>query len=187
MFLRSIILFCGLSMDSCIEIMEKGATLKKVSWKENILYPLIFASINLLLLLIGYFLVYVLTGIIAISAVYIIAIVILICEGVYFLKKGTVKREFIEKLDNNFNNIACLKKAILTSIDSFLTGISLGLIGVNISIVIVLLFVLHFVIYAIAIRMGYVYGARWQRGLATIEGICLIVYAICKLVGLGIW
>ena len=91
MLLRSIILFCGLSMDSCIEIMEKGATLKKVGWKENILYPLIFALINIILLLVGYFIVDILTGILAISAVYIIAIVILMCEGVYFLKKEQLK------------------------------------------------------------------------------------------------
>ena len=187
MLLRSIILFCGLSMDSCIEIMEKGATLKKVGWKENILYPLIFALINIILLLVGYFLVDILTWILAISAVYIIAIVILMCEGVYFLKKGTVKRDFFDCLDKNFNYQTCIKKAFLTSIDNFLAGISLGLIGVNINLVIFIIFLLHFGIYALAIKIGYVYGARWQRCLAIIEGVCLIVYAIFKLVGLGLW
>ncbi len=187
MFLRAIVLFCGLSMDSCIEIMEKGATLKKVSWRQNILYPLTFALVNMFFLGFGYFLAYLLSSVIVIKTLAIFAVVILICEGVYFLKKGFSRKIFIERLDKNFNYQICLKKAALTSIDNFLCGISLSLIGVDFNAIILAGAILSFLIYALGIRVGYIYGARWQKGLDIIEGICLIAYAIIKLVGCGLW
>ncbi|MCI5774150.1 MAG: manganese efflux pump MntP family protein [Erysipelotrichaceae bacterium] len=187
MFLRAFVLFCGLSMDSCIEIMEKGATLKEVNWKQNILYPLMFALVNMLFLGLGYLLAYLLSSVVVIKTLAIVAIVILICEGVYFLKKGFSRTVFIEKLDRNFNYQTCLKKAALTSIDNFLCGISLSLIGVSFNEVILFGALLSFVIYVIGIRFGYTCGARWQKGLDIIEGICLIAYAIIKLMGSGLW
>lgn len=187
MFLRAVFLFCGLSMDSCIEIMEKGATLKKVSLQQNILYPLTFAVVNMFFLGLGCFLAYLLSSVIVIKTLAVFAIVILICEGLYFLKKGFSRKIFIERLDKNFNYQMCLKKAALTSIDNFLCGISLSLIGVDFDAIILIGAIIAFLIYTLGIRVGYIYGARWQKGLDIMEGVCLIIYAIIKLVGCGLW
>ena len=69
--------------------------------------------------------------------------------------------------------------AVATSIDALAGGISLAMAGdVNIYVAVALIGVTTFILSALVVRIGNVFGSRYEKGAQIAGGVILIVLGI---------
>lgn len=182
-----ILLFIGLAMDSGIVMMEKGASIKDLNMKKTLKYPLIFALSNLIFLWGGYLFSKILSNVVDNKLLIDLAMIILFCEGVIFVRKAIFYHQFEEKLDKQFNDNKCILLACLTSMDTLCAGICLGLLKSHLYRAMIISFISIFCITLLGLRYGYSNGAKYQRILELVEGVCIILFAILTFLGVSRW
>ena len=73
------------------------------------------------------------------------------------------RKRFEEKLNLNFNYKTSAKRALITSIDTFLIGINASALPYSIFLQSGLAFIITFGMVYAALRVGYTHGAAYQR------------------------
>ena len=69
--------------------------------------------------------------------------------------------------------------AIATSIDALAIGVSLAMVGgVNIGLAVLLIGVVTFILSAIGVKIGGVFGAKYEKKAQLLGGVILIVLGI---------
>ena len=69
--------------------------------------------------------------------------------------------------------------AIATSIDALAIGVSLAMVGgVNIGLAVLLIGVVTFILSAIGVKIGSVFGAKYEKKAQLLGGVILIVLGI---------
>ena len=174
-FAELLLLAVGLSMDAFAVSVCKGLCMKKADGKAMVTCGLWFGGFQALMPLIGFFL-----GTLFADAIeafdHWVAFVLLALIGANMLKEAFSKECDacdIEGADLSFKNM--LVMAIATSIDALAVGISLAMAGnVSIGAAVLLIGVITFALSAAGVKIGNVFGSRYEKKAQFAGGVILI-------------
>ena len=176
-FVELFILAVGLSMDAFAVSVCKGLAMKKATWKAELCCGAWFGGFQALMPLIGYFLGSLFID--AISAIdHWIAFILLAIIGINMLREALSGDEE-ETADADLSVKTMFVMAIATSIDALAVGISLAMAGVsNIFLAVLLIGATTFVLSAIGVKVGNVFGSRYEKKAEIVGGIILILLGV---------
>ncbi len=176
-FVELFILAVGLSMDAFAVSVCKGLAMKKATWKAELCCGAWFGGFQALMPLIGYFLGSLFID--AISAIdHWVAFILLAIIGINMLREALSGDEE-ETADADLSVKTMFVMAIATSIDALAVGISLAMAGVsNIFLAVLLIGATTFVLSAIGVKVGNVFGSRYEKKAEVVGGIILILLGV---------
>ena len=171
----------GLSMDAFAVSICKGLCMKKATLKAQATCGAWFGGFQGLMPLIGFFL-----GTLFAEAIqafdHWVAFVLLAIIGVNMLKEAFSK-ESEDVCDVNGEADLSVKTmfvmAVATSIDALAVGISLAMAGdVNIWLAVAMIGVTTFILSAIGVKVGNVFGSRYEKKAQFCGGVILILLGL---------
>ena len=172
------LLAVGLSMDAFAVSVCKGLSVKKAGLKESAICGGWFGGFQGLMPLIGFFLGTLFAG--AIEAFdHWVAVGLLAIIGINMLKEAFEKE--CECCDKNadFSVKTMFVMAVATSIDALAVGISLAMAGdVNIVVAVVLIGVTTFLLSGLGVKIGNIFGNRFEKKAQVAGGVILILLGI---------
>ena len=176
-FLELFLLAVGVSMDAFAVSVCKGLSMQRAGLKESAICGGWFGGFQALMPLIGFFL-----GTLFADAIvafdHWVAFGLLAVIGINMLKEAFSKDE--EEgccCDLSFKTMFVM--AIATSIDALAVGISLAMAGdVNIWLAIALIGVTTFSFSGLGVKIGNVFGSRFQKDAQIAGGVILILLGI---------
>lgn len=175
-FLELLLMAIGLSMDAFSVSVCKGLTTKRFSWRMALTCGLWFGFFQAMMPVVGYFL-----G--SQFARYIEAIDHWIAFGLLFLIGANMIREaFWGQKDHEHNGALDVKTmfllAVATSIDALAVGVSFACIQVELWSSLALIGVIAFVFSVLGVRIGNVFGAKFEKSAEMTGGIILIIIGL---------
>ena len=194
-FVEILLIGIGLSMDAFSVSISKGLTTKKFSWKVALTCGLWFGFFQALMPVIGYFL-----G--AQFEQFITSVDHWIAFGLLFLIGANMIREALSKKTENGernpegltdrkggktenlplstfrSQLQMFPLAIATSIDALAVGISFACIQVRIWSAILIIGVTTFLFSILGVKIGNVFGSRFEKGAGILGGIILILIGL---------
>ena len=176
-FLELFILAVGVSMDAFAVSICKGLAVKKVTLKECAICGGWFGGFQALMPLIGFYL-----GTLFAEAIqafdHWVAFGLLAIIGINMLKEAFGSCD-CEEHDADFSFKTMFIMAVATSIDALAVGISLAMAGnVNIWIAIALIGVITFTLSAIGVKVGSIFGSRFEKWAQLLGGVILILLGL---------
>ena len=176
-FLELFLLAVGLSMDAFAVSICKGLSMSKAGLKEGAICGAWFGGFQALMPLIGFFLGTLFADAI-VSFDHWVAFGLLAIIGINMLKEAFSKDEE-ENCGCDMRFKTMLVMAIATSIDALAVGISLAMAGdVNIWVAIVLIGVTTFSLSALGVKIGNVFGSRFEQKAQIAGGVILILLGL---------
>lgn len=174
-FVELLLLAVGLSMDAFAVSVCKGLSMKKADLKSGAVCGIWFGGFQALMPLIGFFLGTMFAD--AIKAVdHWIAFGLLVIIGINMLKEAFGKECDCEEHDADLSVKAMFIMAIATSIDALAVGISLAMAGnVNIFTAVALIGVITFTLSAVGVKIGNIFGSRFEKPAQIAGGVILIL------------
>ena len=173
------IIAVGLSMDAFAVSICKGLSVKKLTPKHAAIVGLYFGGFQFAMPLIGYFL-----GIqfkqFIISIDHWIAFVLLGLIGANMIRESFGKDE--DELNDKFNVKTMVPLAVATSIDALAVGVTFACLDVSIVPAVSFIGVTTFLLSAIGIKIGNVFGTRYKSKAQLAGGIVLVLMGIKILV-----
>ncbi|MDD3746365.1 MAG: manganese efflux pump MntP family protein [Anaerostipes sp.] len=167
-----LLLGVGLAMDAFAVSVCKGLAMKKITWRELGIIGLWFGGFQALMPLLGYILgnqfkVY-------ITAIdHWIAFVLLVIIG------GTMIKEALddecEDANPSLDVTLMFGLAIATSIDALAVGVTFAFLEVNIILAITVIGVTTFIISAIGVKIGNIFGTKY-KSKAELVGGCILIF-----------
>lgn len=172
-FFEMLLLAVGLSMDAFAVSVCKGLSMKKAGLREGTICGAWFGGFQAMMPLIGFFL-----GTLFAEAIqafdHWIAFGLLLLIGINMLKEAFGDEE--ESCDADLSFKGMLIMAIATSIDALAVGISLAMAGnVNIFVAVALIGATTFLLSAVGVKLGNVFGSRYEKGAQIAGGVILIL------------
>lgn len=171
------LLAVGLSMDAFAVSICKGLAMKRATLKSGLICGTWFGGFQALMPLFGYFL-----GTLFASAIeafdHWIAFILLALIGANMLREAfSSSDEASGGADLSFKTMFIM--AVATSIDALAVGISLAMAGnVNIFAAIAMIGVTTFVLSAVGVKVGNVFGSRYEKKAEAAGGIILILLGL---------
>ena len=171
-----LLLAVGLSMDAFAVSVCKGLSMKKATLKAQAICGVWFGGFQALMPLIGFFLGTLFAD--AIEAIdHWVAFGLLVIIGINMLKEAFSKEEAGEDADISFKTMFVM--AVATSIDALAVGISLAMAGdVNIFTAVALIGVTTFLLSALGVKLGNVFGNRYEQRAQIAGGVILILLGL---------
>ena len=184
-FFELILLAVGLSMDAFAVSICKGLAMKKADAKGMAICGAWFGGFQGLMPLIGFFL-----GTLFAAAIeafdHWVAFGLLGIIGINMLKEAFEKEGCECACDNNDADLSVktmFVMAVATSIDALAVGISLVMAGnVNIWIAIALIGITTFVLSAVGVKVGSIFGGKFEKKAQLAGGMILIFLGVRILV-----
>ena len=179
-FLELFLLAIGVSMDAFAVSICKGLAMKKADASGMVTVGAWFGGFQALMPLIGFFL-----GTLFADAIVAIdhwvAFVLLAIIGGNMLKEAFASGCDCgcEEHNADLSVKTMFVMAVATSIDALAVGISLAMVGnVNIFNAVALIGVTTFVLSAIGVRVGNVFGSRYEKKAEIVGGVILILLGV---------
>ena len=166
----------ALSMDALAVSIGKGLSVKRLKASHCLITGAYFGGFQALMPLLGFLL----------ATSYIqkfdhwIACVLLVLIGANMLREAFSKEE--EQGNDSFSFRVMLPLAIATSIDALATGVTFAMMGVNIWIAIAITGLTTFVFSVAGVKIGNLFGSRYQSKAELVGGLILIAMGIKILV-----
>ena len=175
--LELFLLAVGLSMDAFAVSICKGLSAQKLEWKHYLIIGAWFGGFQALMPTIGYLL-----GSFFESYInafdHWVAFVLLALIGANMLKEAFSKKE-AEETDASFSFRSMLVLAVATSIDALAVGITFALLpDVNIVAAVSFIGVITFILSAIGLKVGNLFGLRYKQKAEIAGGIILILIGL---------
>lgn len=175
------LLAVGLSMDAFAVSICKGLAMKKATLKAEATCGLWFGGFQMLMPIIGFFL-----GSLFAEAIeafdHWVAFGLLVIIGINMLKEALEKED---ESDDNPEKDADLSvrtmflMAVATSIDALAVGISLAMVGsVNIWLAAAFVGICTFLLSALGVKIGNVFGSRYEKKAEFTGGVILILLGV---------
>ncbi len=175
------LLAVGLSMDAFAVSICKGLAMKKATLKAEATCGLWFGGFQMLMPIIGFFL-----GSLFAEAIeafdHWVAFGLLVIIGINMLKEALEKED---ESDDNPEKDADLSvrtmflMAVATSIDALAVGISLAMVGsVNIWLAAAFIGICTFLLSALGVKIGNVFGSRYEKKAGFTGGVILILLGV---------
>lgn len=169
----------GLSMDAFAVAICKGLAMKKFQVKKAGLVGLWFGGFQALMPLIGYFLGSQFSDKI-VKIDHWLAFLLLAFIGGNMIKEAFDKEE--EKEEESMGDSTSAKDmfvlAIATSIDALAVGVTFAFLKVNIIAAVSFIGVITFVLSAIGVKVGNVFGVRFKSKAEIAGGVILILLGL---------
>lgn len=178
-FAELLLLAVGLSMDAFAVSVCKGLSMKKATLKAGAICGAWFGGFQAIMPAIGFFLA--MTFADAIRAFdHWIAFGLLAIIGINMLKEALEKDcDCCKDKDADLSVKAMFLMAVATSIDAMAVGISLAMAGdVQIWTAALLIGVVTFVFSAAGVKIGNLFGSRFEKKAQAAGGIILIILGI---------
>lgn len=177
-FIELLLLAVGLSMDAFAVSICKGLSLQKAGLRESVVCGAWFGGFQALMPLVGYFL-----GTLFAEAIeafdHWVAFGLLAIIGINMLKEALEKCDCCEEHNADLSFKTMLLMAIATSIDAMAVGISLAMAGnVNIFAAVLLIGVTTFALSAAGVKIGNIFGSRFEKKAQAAGGIILILLGL---------
>ena len=174
-FWELLLLAVGLSMDAFAVSICKGLSMKKAGLREGAICGMWFGGFQALMPLIGFFL-----GALFADAIkafdHWVAFGLLAIIGINMLKEAFTKCDCCEEHDADLSFKSMFIMAVATSIDALAVGISLAMAGdVNIWVAMLLIGVVTFVMCAAGVKIGSVFGNKFEKKAQIAGGVILIL------------
>lgn len=180
------IIAIGLSMDAFAVSVCKGLGVKKVRVKHVLACALWFGAFQGLMPLAGYYLGIGLKGPIE-AWDHWIAFFLLSVIGVSMLKEAFACGDGGEAQDGDFSFFPMLSLAVATSIDALSVGVGFAFLDVDMVVGAGLIGTITFVMCALGVKVGNIFGSRFAKPSQIIGGVLLILIGIKTLLShLGI-
>ena len=164
----------GLSMDAFAVSICKGLSTKEVRREHMVVTGLYFGGFQALMPLAGYLLGSRFQSMIQ-RVDHWIAFVLLALIGANMVRESQGEAEH---LDDSFTPGTMLPLAVATSIDALAVGVTFAFLNVRIIPAAALIGVTTFALSAIGMRLGNVFGARYQARAELAGGIVLILMGV---------
>ena len=177
---QALILFLGLAFNEFVVMMNKGATLANLSVGKRVGYGLIITAVNALALLAGYALSVAFKGILSSSGTIAAAYLILFCMGIFITVHAYYRRDTVEKLDREFDNMQCLILSLKNAYGILLVGAGCFLLGVSLPNALCLSSVMSFIFMVGALDVGYRYGSTFSRTVGMTGGILIVIFTVLR-------
>ena len=175
-----LLLALGVSMDAFAVSICKGLAMKKATLREGMICGLWFGGFQALMPLIGFFLGTLFAE--AIQAIdHWVAFVLLGIIGVNMLKEAFGGEEACCECEGNadLSVRTMFVMAVATSIDALAVGISLAMAGnVNIFAAVLLIGVFTCAMSAIGVKVGNVFGSKFEKKAQFAGGAILILLGL---------
>lgn len=175
-----LLLAVGLSMDAFAVSVCKGLGMKKVTLKAQCTCGVWFGGFQALMPLVGFLLGTLFAA--AIQAVdHWIAFVLLALIGVNMLREALEKHDCdcCKESSADLSVKTMFVMAIATSIDALAVGISLAMAGnVNIVLAVVLIGVTTFLLSALGVKIGNIFGIRFEKKAQCAGGVILVLLGV---------
>ena len=177
-FAELFLLAIGLSMDAFAVSICKGLCMKKATLRSQAICGAWFGGFQGLMPLIGFFL-----GTLFAESIqafdHWVAFGLLALIGANMLKEA-FSQETVDSCDIDGEADLSFKSmfvmAVATSIDALAVGISLAMAGnVNIWIAVALIGIITFILSAVGVKVGHMFGSRFEKKAQFCGGIILIL------------
>lgn len=176
--LGPLILAVGFSADAFAVSVCKGLSMKKATWRAGIICGVWFGGFQALMPLIGYYLGTLFAdGILSFAPIVSFGLLALI--GVNMIKEAFEKQDCQECPNGDLSFKTMLVLAIATSIDAMAGGLSIALdVGrdVNIFVTVALIGGITFMLSTAGVKLGNLFGSRYEKGAQIAGGVILILY-----------
>lgn len=166
-----IIIAIGLSMDAFAVAICKGLSLNKLKLKNILMVAFFFGLFQAAMPLIGYFLGLQFKSYIQ-SIDHWISFILLCVIGLKMIKEALSEKEEYKCDLFNLTNILILSLA--TSIDALAVGVTFAFLSVQILPAVLLIGSITFLLSAIGVKIGHVFGNRFQSKAELAGGLILI-------------
>ena len=169
-----ILLSVGLAMDAFAVSICKGLSVRELKPKHGLIAGAYFGGFQALMPLLGWLLGRQFEELIK-SVDHWIAFGLLVLIGANMIRESFGEEE---SQDASFAFKAMLPLAIATSIDALAVGVTFAFLDVNIILAISLIGAITFVISAAGVKIGNVFGSKYQSKAELAGGAILIILGI---------
>lgn len=170
-----IVLSVGLAMDAFAVAVCKGLSVTKIKWENACIIGMYFGGFQALMPLIGYLL-----GISfqnqIVNIDHWIAFILLGAIGINMIKEAISKDSEKQNASIKFKDMLIL--AIATSIDALAVGITFAFLEVNIWLAITLIGIITFVISILGVKIGNIFGDKYEKKAEFAGGLILILLGV---------
>ena len=171
-----ILIAVSLAMDAFAVSICKGLSMKKMDWKKAIIIGLYFGIFQAGMPVIGYFL-----GVGFEESIkfvdHWIAFGLLAFIGGNMIKEALSKNDE-DEVDDSVDFKTMIVLAIATSIDALAVGVTFAFLNVNILLAVALIGIITFVISCIGVKLGNVFGDKYEKKAEITGGIVLILIGL---------
>ena len=176
-FLQAMLLAVSLSMDAFAVSVCKGLSMKKADLKSSMICGAWFGGFQALMPALGFFL-----GTLFAAAIeafdYWVAFGLLAFIGINMLKEAFSKDCDCEQANADLSVKTMFVMAIATSIDAMAAGISLAMDDANILLNVLCIGITTFVFSAVGVKVGNVFGGRFEKKAQLAGGIILVLLGV---------
>ena len=173
--LELFILAVGLSMDAFAVAVCKGLAIGRIQWKHAVIVGLWFGGFQALMPLIGYLLGSSFAEYIA-AVDHWIAMILLVLIG------GNMIRESRDRDPEHVNPSLGVRTmfimAVATSIDALAVGVTFAFLEVRILPAVSFIGVITFLLSALGVKIGSIFGTKYKSKAELLGGIILILLGI---------
>ena len=162
----------GLSMDAFAVSICKGLSVRKAEPRHSLIVGAYFGGFQALMPAIGYVLGRQFESLIT-SVDHWIAFVLLGIIGGNMIREALKGEQ--EELDDSFTFRTMLPLAIATSIDALAMGVTFAFLQVQIVPAVLFIGVITFVLSAIGLKVGNVFGAKYKSRAELFGGVVLVL------------
>lgn len=170
-----IIISIGLAMDAFAVSICKGLAMKKMNWKNAVITGTYFGVFQAIMPLIGFLLGLGFEQKIT-SIDHWIAFILLGLIGANMLKSSFSKEK--EEAPDNVDFKTMIVLSIATSIDALAIGITFAFLQVNIILAITLIGIITFGLSVIGVKIGNIFGDKYEKKAEFVGGLILILMGI---------
>ena len=174
--LEILLLGVGLAMDAFAVSVCKGLAMRKVNIKQTAVIALFFGGFQALMPLLGYFLGSTFAAHVKQVDHWIAFILLAYIGGKMIADAIREMKEVpeVDELDPPLNIPELFIMAIATSIDALAVGVTFSFMEVNIFLAVSVIGIVTFVLSAIAVFIGNIFGVRF-RTIAQVAGGAILV------------
>lgn len=172
-----ILIAVGLSMDAFSVSICKGLTTQRFSWRTALTCGLWFGSFQALMPVVGYFLGAQFQEMIE-TYDHWIAFGLLFLIGTNMIREAVWGKKEKDENNGSLDLKTMFLLAIATSIDALAIGVSFAFIQVNIWIAISIIGVITFLFSILGVKIGNVFGSKYEKSAEIIGGIILIIIGL---------
>ena len=169
------VLAVGLSMDAFAVAVCKGLAIGKIQWKHVVIVGLWFGGFQALMPLIGYLLGSSFAEYIA-AVDHWIAMILLVLIGANMVRESLDKDP--EHVNPSLGFKTMLVMAIATSIDALAVGVTFAFLEVRILPAVSFIGVITFLLSALGVKIGSIFGTRYKSKAELAGGVILILLGI---------
>ena len=178
LIISAILLGVGLAMDAFAVSICKGLAVGKVKMSHMAIAGAWFGGFQMLMPLIGYFLGSSFHSYIA-KFDHWVACILLVLIGANMLREVLSKKEDDNDTNASFGFKTMFVMAVATSIDALAVGIALAMEeNTNIWLSVTCIGVITFILSAIGVKIGSVFGDKYKKKAEIVGGVILIVLGL---------